>query len=52
MVIIRTRIGAGGTKFQVIVRALDHPPATRAFRKLSEAKAWAESEKRKERARN
>lgn len=48
MVVIRTRGGAGGVKYQVIVRHAKEPDTTRSFRKLSEAKAWAEREKRKE----
>lgn len=48
MVLIRTRGGAGCIKYQVIVRHTNEPDTTRSFRKLSEAKAWADREKRKQ----
>lgn len=41
MVLIRTQGGAGGVKYQVIVRNTNEPDTTRSFRKLSEAKAHA-----------
>jgi hypothetical protein len=50
MVLIRAREGAGGVKYQVIVRHVNEPTITRTFRKLSEAKAWASREKRTQRA--
>jgi hypothetical protein len=42
MILIRTRQGVGGTKYQVIVRDTGHKTLTRTFRRLSEAKSWAQ----------
>lgn len=44
MMMIRTREGSGGTKYQVILRHASGKTTMRTFRRLSDAKAWGARE--------
>jgi hypothetical protein len=47
MVTIRTREGAGGSKYEVIVQRPGQPKIMRMFRRQSEARLWAAQQERR-----
>lgn len=47
MMMIRTREGSGGTKYQVILRHASGKTTMRTFRRLTDAKAWGAREVRR-----
>lgn len=47
-VLVRTRQGMAGTKFQVIIRS-DNGVVTRTFRRLNDARSWVRRMERPER---
>lgn len=49
-ILIRTRQGASGTRFQVIVRSPATKESSRTFRHMNEAKNWAAQEEKRLRA--
>jgi hypothetical protein len=47
MITVRTREGAGGPKYEVVVQRPGQPKIMRMFRRQSEARLWAAQQERR-----